>query len=401
MKILIFTEYYYPENFLIHEIAEELVERGNQVTVITGKPNYHFPRGRVPASYKKISFERINGVDVHRCSVPGRGTNKLCQLYNYFIYAKNAKKLSRTVPDDFDIVFCYQMTPVIQLIPAIDYAARNHKKLFCYCLDLAPLSGEAALKFFPMLKRLYAKKSREYYRACDRIAVTSEAFIPYLQQINGIDAERLIYLPQHASQKLLGTDQRKAPNGSIDFLFAGNIGEGAKLETVIDAVGILKAKGIDGFHVHIVGDGSAKNALIRYTGKKHLTEYIRFHDAVPMEDMPSVYARADALIVTLWKGQLAVPGKLQAYMSTGKCILGAMDGSGRSVIETSGCGLCADAEDTDGLAAIMEQYISAPAVYDKLGENGKRYFHEHFTLDIFMQGLTACLTGTENSIPEK
>ena len=40
MKILVISQYYYPEPFKIHEICEELVKRGNEVTVITGRPNY-------------------------------------------------------------------------------------------------------------------------------------------------------------------------------------------------------------------------------------------------------------------------------------------------------------------------------------------------------------------------
>ena len=40
MKIVMVGQYYWPENFLINEIAEELVNRGHKVTVLTGLPDY-------------------------------------------------------------------------------------------------------------------------------------------------------------------------------------------------------------------------------------------------------------------------------------------------------------------------------------------------------------------------
>ena len=40
MKILVVCQYYWPDNFLITEIAEDLVKRGHKVTVLTGLPDY-------------------------------------------------------------------------------------------------------------------------------------------------------------------------------------------------------------------------------------------------------------------------------------------------------------------------------------------------------------------------
>ena len=50
MKILIVSQYYYPEQFQINEIAPELVKRGHDVTVICGIPNY--PKGKVFPGYE-------------------------------------------------------------------------------------------------------------------------------------------------------------------------------------------------------------------------------------------------------------------------------------------------------------------------------------------------------------
>ena len=114
MKILVFCQYYYPEQFLITDIAEELVKRGHDVTVLTGLPNY--PSGVIDQEYRngKRREEVINGVRVIRCPIIPRGRSKLQLLLNYVSYMILAAKKSRRLKEPFDIVFLYQMTPNTQ-----------------------------------------------------------------------------------------------------------------------------------------------------------------------------------------------------------------------------------------------------------------------------------------------
>ena len=71
MKILVVCQYYFPENFQITPICEQLVADGHEVTVVTGLPNY--PTGIIPEEYKKgHRDEKVNGVHVIRCHEVGR-----------------------------------------------------------------------------------------------------------------------------------------------------------------------------------------------------------------------------------------------------------------------------------------------------------------------------------------
>ena len=87
MKILVICQYYYPEPFRIPDICEELVKRGNQVTVVTGTPNY--PMGEIYKGYEhgQKKDEEINGVIVHRCFTIGRKGGTAKRLLNYYSYA--------------------------------------------------------------------------------------------------------------------------------------------------------------------------------------------------------------------------------------------------------------------------------------------------------------------------
>ena len=44
MKVLLFSQYFWPESFRINEVAESLLKIGCEVTVLTGQPNY--PQGK-------------------------------------------------------------------------------------------------------------------------------------------------------------------------------------------------------------------------------------------------------------------------------------------------------------------------------------------------------------------
>ena len=384
MNILIVSQYYYPEQFQINEIAPALVKRGHQVTVLTGLPNY--PGGEIYAGYEKgRRDEEINGVRVIRVRDLPRKTGALHLFFNYLSFAaagrKQAKKLGA-----FDIVFCYQLSPVSSLEPAILYAGRNRVPLLAYCLDLWPESAKAHTGI-KLLYHAISVYSRRVYQKCDHIAVTSRPFIDYLEQTNGIPANKMSYLPQHADSALLHTPIPAEENGITDFMYAGNLGAGQTIDVIIRAAAEIKEKE---FVVHLVGDGSQRKSLEELTAVLGVQDRIRFHGHRQRDEMQAWYRKADVLLITL-RGNNAVgntmPGKLQAYMAAGKPVLGAINGAASEVIRESECGKCVSAGDYKGLSALMAEYIDHPESFADAGTNAQRYFQKHFTLDIFTDRL--------------
>lgn len=390
MRILIISQYYYPEQFLINDIAPRLVERGNDVCVVCGVPNY--PAGIVYPGYEhgKRNEEIINNVRVIRCNNKPRKQGKVKLLINYLSFMFAADKKCHELDHQYDVVFLYQLTPILQAYPAIRYAKRNDCKLICYCLDLAPASGEDVAGKNKAIFWIYKRFSKWAYSNCDSIAVTSKDFIDYLSTVHGIDRGKIYYLPQHADERLLHKNLDKDGNGTPNFLFAGNIGYGARLDHVIRVAKRLNEEGYC-FHISIVGDGSEKNNLIKLSESLNTIGYVTFYSSVPMDEVYKYYRDADALLVTLRKGQLTIPGKVQAYMATGKPIIGAMDGSGKNLIVETSCGVCGPAEDEKQLYENMKHYLTNPLLFKEFGKNGKKYFSEHFRLDTFTDKLLVLL----------
>lgn len=391
MKILIVSQYYFPEQFQINDIAPGLVRRGHEVTVLCGLPNY--PQGRIYPGYADVSKrdEVIDGVRVIRCRQVPRGHNPLSLALNYRSFARNARKIARNLPADFDIVIGYQLSPVTSMLPALDYAKRHGTPLLMYCLDLWPVSAQSHLP----LKRglLYTwlhGLSRKIYRGFDRIAVTSKPFIGYLHEVNGVPEDRISYLPQHADPSMLETDLTAEDNGVADFMYAGNLGAGATLEVIVKAAKVLGPR--KDYRIHFVGDGSRRKALEALVAEYGLQDNFIFYGNRKRAEMPDFYRKADVLLISL-RGNNAVgdtmPGKLQMYMTVGKPILGAINGAAREVIAEAGCGRCVPAGDHVGLAAAMLAYMEHPEEYAACGERARAYFRREFTFEKYMDGLEA------------
>ena len=125
MKILIVTQYYYPERFSTTDIAETLVRLGNEVTVVTAKPNYGFLE--IPKEYRKLDYEVRNNVKIHRVNVSPRKKSTLSLIRNYLSFYKNGKKFIKKFNEKFDVVLSISLSPVISICPALEYSKR-HKK---------------------------------------------------------------------------------------------------------------------------------------------------------------------------------------------------------------------------------------------------------------------------------
>lgn len=388
MRILVVSQCYYPDTFLINEIAPQMQRAGHQVTVIAGLP-------RNPVKHEeyirnKVKEETIDGVKVIRCwdSLSGDSAKKLAANYLTFVWSSFWKTL--TLDKNYDVVFCYQLSPITQAIPAILYKKLHRKRLFLYCLDIFPESMLSHTGNDTLIYHMAAWLSRKIYNCCDKIGVTSKSFIDYLHSENHVPMGKQIYIPQHAEDSLMSIPIKTDYKGTINFLFAGNIGYAQNLKVIVDAVS--KIKGKYDFKVHFVGDGSKLEELKELIKERHLSEEFEFHGRVPRNDMRKYYEMADVLLLTL-RGNNQVgntlPGKLQTYMTVGRPIIASLNGSGAEVIQEANCGICVPAADSEELANAMVKFLNNPNDFLPCGVNARKYFQDNFTFSIFMDSVLA------------
>lgn len=386
MKILVVSQHYWPEAFPSTDICEGLAAQGHTVHVITDVPNY--PMGYIFPEYKggKRRREERNGVRIFRTFTVGRRESTLFRLLNYYSFAASSTVFSWGLPKDYDVVLAIQSSPVMMVNAALSYARRAKKKCLFYTMDLWPASLAAGgITESSPIYRLFHRVSHRLYRRADRILVTSGMFQPYLWEQFGISESVIGYLPQYAASqfdRLPHVPQKD----TVDLMFAGNVGAAQSLTTVLQAAS--KLRDIPKLRWHIVGDGSELENLKILSEKLSLTNVV-FHGRKPLEQMPEYYAMADAMLVTLTADPfigMTLPNKVQSYMAAGKPILAAADGEIPKVISEAGCGFCAGAEDSEGLAQAVRGFLSCPdrAV---LGKNARAYYEKHFTRQMFMKKL--------------
>lgn len=388
MKILVVCQYYYPEQFRINDISEQLVKDGHLVTVLTGLPNY--PMGVIPKDYRfgKKRKEVINGVNVIRCFEISRNKSVVGMALNYASYMVSASFKALFLKKDFDLVFVYQLSPVSMALPGIIMKMRCKKPLYLYCCDIWP---ESMKNLLPNEKTILFKAVKKFsnfiYSKCDKITVSSKRFIEYLTKEHSIPVDRVSYIPQHAEDKYLNIETKKT-NKTINFVFMGNMGIAQDIVCILDATERIKDMG--NFKVHFVGDGVCLDKSRAVVREKGLDDIVFFHGYHPVEKMPYFYDMADACLLTLKADNLigvTMPSKLLGYMAAGKTVIGAINGAGKEVICESDCGLCVDASDSKALAEAMKDFIENPVKFSKCGENGRQYFKKHFTKDIYMEKL--------------
>lgn len=388
MKILVVCQYYYPEQFRINEICEQLIKDGNIVAVLTGLPNY--PSGEIPKEYRngKRRNEVINDVNVIRCFEIGRKQGFLGMAANYISYMLSASFKAIFMKKDFDIILIYQLSPITMALPGVLLKKISKKPLYLYCCDIWPESMKNIVANEKnVIYKIVNKFSKYIYTNCDQISVTSKPFINYLGKQHMVPVERISYIPQHSEELYLDKTFTQS-NDIIDFVFMGNIGIAQDIDCIINAAEIIKD--ITNFKIHFVGDGSYLEKSKAICKQKEIESLVIFHGRYPLEKMKDFYEIADACLLTLKADNLigmTMPSKLQGYMAAGKPVIAAIDGAAREVIMESNCGICVKASDSEALAKAMKDFIVDNDKYKAYGENGREYFKLHFTKDIFMKKL--------------
>jgi len=387
MKVLVICQYYWPEPYPIADCCEELAKRGHTVHVVTGIPNY--PLGYIYPEYQKGKRrkEEINGVHIARTFTIGRRKNVFFRFLNYFSYAISSTLYVKRLKEEYDVVFTNQTSPIMMVSAAMAYAKKWKKKVVLYCMDLWPASLAAGgVRQDSAIYRFFGWISRRLYRKADRILITSQMFRSYFEKEIGIEGARIEYHPQYADALFSQDAVDKEDKGTVDLLFAGNTGAAQSLDTVLQAAKLLESH--KELRWHIVGNGSEFENLKKQSQELGLGNVI-FYGRKPLEEMPTYYAMADAMLVTLTADpfiSLTLPGKVQSYMAAGKPIIGAADGEIPRTIEAAKCGFCAKAQDAQGLALAVEKFLACED-RAQLGLNARTYYEAHFTREMFMDKL--------------
>jgi glycosyltransferase involved in cell wall biosynthesis len=400
-RILVVTQYFHPENFRINDLVEGMVARGHEVTVLTGLPNY--PSGRWHDGYGALRGpwrERLFGASVIRVPMVSRGDSAGWRLMlNYLSFAFTASTIGALrARGRYDAIFVFEPSPVTVGIPAAVCRAMTGAPVLFWVLDLWPESVVAASGLRARWALGPAEAlTRWIYRRCDRVLAQSRAFFGPLER-QGVGAGQLRYFPSWAESVYQPVDRETAARGNgaspptpalpvlpvlpegFNVLFAGNIGVAQDFPTILAAAERLRDR-LDIQWV-VAGDGRMRAWVQDEIERRGLGRTVHLLGPLPMQDMPNLFARVDALLVTLRDEPifaLTIPGKIQSYLACGRPVIAALNGEGAEVVRRAQAGIACSAEDPDALAAAVAQMAALPAAErDTIGARARACYLAEF-----------------------
>ena len=389
MKILVFSQYFYPESFRINTLCRELVHRGHDVTVVTGFPQY--PGGEIYEGYGfDVPYEKEwHGVKIERVKVPPRGHNAIGLLRNCVGYVVEGNKWVKKCKEKYDAVFVFEVSPVTVGLPAVSYKKKFGTPVFFNLQDLWPENVHEVLGIrFAPLTFVINKIVDKIYDNSDKILCASNGFVDNLQK-RGVEADKLVFWPQFCQDPDLkdAVKPEVYTENTFNIVFTGNIGDAQGLDLMVEAAKELKGQGI---RWYLVGDGRARERLEKLVQEYGVIEDVIFLGRVTEAEANRYAHFADCAYLSFANNKLfnlTLPAKLQTYLACGTPILAAAGGESARVICEGQCGI-AVAPELEKLVAGAKEMASKPAQERyAMSVAARKYFDEHFTMSRLVDQL--------------
>ena len=399
MRILIVTQYIYPEPFKSSELAFELANRGHKVDVLTGIPNY--PEGHYYEGYGIFSRRKEckNGVTFYRCLQTPRKLlpGALGMMLNYFTFMVNATLwvlFYFAWKKKYDAIITHEPSPITQIVPACILGDIRKVPVYSWIQDIWPdalvsAGGSIGKVMSPVLGRI----TDWVYRHSTKLLITSKGMAPLINR-NADYSEKIIYYPQWSEDMMC--DQENMPeeitnvrSNSYNIMMAGSLNSAIGVDSVLALCEEMKN---DPVHFVFVGGGSEEMYMRDYVKSKGLKN-VTFTGRKPFAEMPYYTQQADAMLLTLKETKMkhldiTIPARLQSYMSGGKPVL-AMIGSGATeIIKDADCGYVVPAGAYKELAEIIRSKVITDTEGMKLkGMNARKYYEKYFTKNTCIDNL--------------
>ncbi len=383
MKILIITQYFYPESFRVNTLAKELVRRGHNVTVLTGYPQY--PYGEIYDGYGyDIPYEKHwNGVNIHRLKVKPRGHSAFGLLSNCITFVIEGNKWVKKCNEKYDLVYVFEVSPVTVGLPAVKYKKKFGSPMLFNVQDLWP---ENVIEVLGISNKLVIgvinKIVDKIYKNSDKILCSSNGFVKNIAA-RGVTSNKLNFWPQFCETP--DYDRLTKPDcynsDYFNIVFTGNIGYAQGLDLLVDTAELMKDEAV---RFYIVGDGRAKEELSKLICEMELSDRIFFVGKVSEHEANCYVKYADCAYLSFSDNKLfdlTIPAKLQTYLACGTPILGAVGGESAEIIKLADCGLIALKNPVDVADKIRLLMNMSDEDINYIKNNSLSYFNSNFRMD--------------------
>ena len=370
-SLLIISQYFYPEEFGINNLAEKFAQKGYEIKVLTQSPSYPFDQiydGYDNNFFQQTNYKNIKVYSVKNILGNNRGFKR--KAFSYIIFSFLTSLFLFRCIGNTKHVFIYQVGPLTQIIPALLSKLIFRTKIFLWVLDLWPETvysyGLKKTKLNRFFLDFFCKTS---YNLCDKIFVSNEGFIQRISKY-GVSKKELIFSPQWIPNEINFSNAKSDlfKSKKMNFTFAGNIGKVQNLEIIIESF----SKMSDTASLNLVGSGSNIENLKKIVKKNNYSN-INFFGRKPVNEISSWLISSDVLIISLKDEDafnLTVPAKFQAYLGAKKPIFSIMKGETSRLVSKYNLGYYANPNSKEDIIDNIKKFTN-------LNENQMKLFSKN------------------------
>ena len=403
-KILIITERFYPEEFIINELAQEWMKKGFSVEVLTQVPSYPF--AKVFQGYSNRLFQKTewNGIKIWRFfTITGYRDSLFLKLLNYFSFALVSTIAALFIGKKYDRVFVYDTGPLTVGFPTFLLRNLYKKHVTIWVQDIWPDMVYAyGFHKTKLLSFFIDNLVRFIYKGCDLIFVSCEGFrsrvVPYAPN------KPIHFFPNWPviNQGDLAASKEIKLSDKFNFTFAGNIGNLQDLGPIIKGFGLAKKENSD-IQLNMVGDGSSLDYLKKLVADEKI-EGVVFYGRQKQSDMPGYFVASDAMLISLKEKpifKLTVPAKFQAYLAFEKPIFCIMSGEVKNMVEKYDIGLCSQHENIEDIRDGFLKFYSLRDNLKAFAKNSKTLLNDVYDKEKIMSNMTELVLEGKKQISKR
>ena len=384
MKILLLTQWFQPEPFFKGlPFAKALKDRGHDVEVLTGFPNY--PGGKLYLGYSVRLWQRelTDGIRVNRVALyPSHDRSGLKRMANYLSFGACAALLGPLLVNKPDVIYVYNL---VTLGPAAYLLRFFYGCPIVYDIqDIWPDSVvNSGMMHGSFILKMMERGCGFLYSLATRIVVLSTGFKKKLAS-QGIPSDRITVIYNWCDEDAIGNAPSKSledVNNRFKIVFAGTMGKVQALDAVLEAAELI-LNDYSGIQFIFVGGGVEVKHLKQKVSDKGLSN-VTFLSQRPMAEIGSILQLADVLLVHLKDDPLfsiTIPSKTQAYMAVGKPILIGVRGDAADLVREAKAGVCCQPENPRSIAdAVIYLYEMPSDQLKTMGKNARDFYESRLS----------------------
>lgn len=362
-------------------IADMLSEKDFDVELVTSVFSHNKKTKRDKAQVKcnyKVTF----------IAEPGYSNNiSLKRFYSHYLMGVNLKKylMSRKKPD---VIYCAVPSLDVANVAAV-YAKKNNIRFIIDIQDLWPEAFKMVFKvpiisdllFYPM-----QKKADYIYSVADEVFAVSKTYADRALKVNKKSEE--------AHDVFLGTnlfsfDKLSKENKLLDkpkeelwLAYVGTLGYSYDLTCVINALKILKGKGIKNIKFIVMGDGPLKNKFEDYA--KDMEINAEFTGRLDYGKMVGILSACDIAVNPISHGAAqSIINKHGDYAAAGLPVLNTQESQEyRGLVDEYQMGFNCNNNDPQDLSDKMLILYQNESLRENMGSNSRRLAEDKFDREI-------------------